>query len=236
MSKITKEFSRFAHHYDQYNMIQLAVAKRLVGKLSHNSYGSVLDIGSGSGQILKSFEAQNISYESFTALDASSEMLTLHPKSNAINTVCADFNTKTFLTSLERTSYDLIISSSALQWSRDLECTLKQIASHSDRLVASVFTSGTFKTLHEVAGITSPIYDTQVLQEVFSKIYNNVTFEEHRYTLHFDATREMFRYIKKSGVSSGEKKLSVKETKRLMRDYPLGYLEFEVLFIEARNE
>ena len=46
----------------------------------------------------------------------------------------------------------------------------------------------------------------------------------------------MFRYIKKSGVSSGEKKLSYAETKQLMETYPLDHLEFEVLFVEAENK
>jgi len=43
----------------------------------------------------------------------------------------------------------------------------------------------------------------------------------------------MFRYIKKSGVSGGEKQLSYKQIKHLMKAYPLDYLEFEVLFIKA---
>jgi malonyl-CoA O-methyltransferase len=44
----------------------------------------------------------------------------------------------------------------------------------------------------------------------------------------------MFRYIKKSGVSGGEKQLSYKETRHLMETYPLDYLEFEVLFVKAK--
>jgi malonyl-CoA O-methyltransferase len=45
----------------------------------------------------------------------------------------------------------------------------------------------------------------------------------------------MFRYIKKSGVSGGEKQLSYKQMKMLMEKYPLNYLEFEVLFVEATS-
>ena len=44
----------------------------------------------------------------------------------------------------------------------------------------------------------------------------------------------MFNYIKKSGVSGGEKQLTYMQTKQLMKSYPLDYLEFEVLFVEAR--
>jgi len=43
----------------------------------------------------------------------------------------------------------------------------------------------------------------------------------------------MLRYIKQSGVSGGKKQLSYKEIKRVIKDYPLDYLEFEVLFVKA---
>jgi malonyl-CoA O-methyltransferase len=45
----------------------------------------------------------------------------------------------------------------------------------------------------------------------------------------------MFNYIKKSGVSGGEKQLTYKQTKQLMKNYPLNYLEFEVLFVKAKS-
>jgi malonyl-CoA O-methyltransferase len=44
----------------------------------------------------------------------------------------------------------------------------------------------------------------------------------------------MFRYIQKSGVGGGERKLGYKKMKRLMEEYPLDYLEFEVLFVQAK--
>jgi malonyl-CoA O-methyltransferase len=43
----------------------------------------------------------------------------------------------------------------------------------------------------------------------------------------------MFQYIKRSGVSGGEKQLGFKEIKVLMNSYPLDYLEFEVLFVNT---
>ena len=70
---------------------------------------------------------------------------------------------------------------------------------------------------------------------VIAHHYKDVQFEIHHYRLEFESTREMFRYIKQSGVSSGERKLSYTQTKQLMVNYPLKYLEFEVLFIEARK-
>jgi malonyl-CoA O-methyltransferase len=46
----------------------------------------------------------------------------------------------------------------------------------------------------------------------------------------------MFRYIKRSGVSGGKKQLLVKDIKRVVKNYPFDYLEFEVFFIKASSK
>lgn len=232
---VVQEFSRFAHQYDKHNMIQAKVAKTLVEQLSLSSYRRVIDIGSGSGEVFKNFKKHNISVEKFVALDASQEMLSLHPSDANVLKICANFNEKYFFKQIPQSNVDLIISSSALQWSTDLDFTLAGLSKLSDAFHATVFTSGTFKTLHKVAGVNSPIYEIDVIQERIKKYYSSVSFTIHQYRLDFSSTREMFRYIKQSGVSSGERKLSYKQTKKLIQKYPLKYLEFEVLFVEAKH-
>jgi malonyl-CoA O-methyltransferase len=61
----------------------------------------------------------------------------------------------------------------------------------------------------------------------------HVKVEKVLYTLEFENTREMLRYIKKSGVSGNRNVLSYKQTKSLMQEYPLSYLEFEVVYINS---
>ncbi len=236
MSNVIEEFSRFAHQYDQHNIIQAKVAKIVVDTLPLNRYNRILDIGCGSGEVFKNLKDHDISFEELIAFDSSQPMLDIHPTEKKVIKVCADFNDKNFLKTLPFETYDLLLSSSALQWSRDLDFTLEKLATLSKTFHAAVFTSGTFKTLHQVANIKSPIYSAKTVQENILKHYSDVSFELHHFTLSFESTREMFRYIKKSGVSSGEKKLSYKETKQLMEKYPLDHLEFEVLFVEAKNK
>ena len=236
MSNVTEQFSRFAHQYNTYNIIQSKVARRLVDTLPLERYDRVLDIGSGSGEVFKNLKRRDISFQEFIALDASKPMLELHPEEEKVIKICADFNDKAFLKTLPSPPYDLLLSSSALQWSKDLTLTLEKISTLSKTFHAAIFTSGTFKTLHQIAGIRSPIYSAEILQEHILKYYEDVTFTLHHYTLSFASTREMFQYIKKSGVSSGEKKLTYRQTKQLMENYPLDHLEFEVLFVEGKNK
>ena len=235
MTNVIQEFSRFAHQYNEHNMIQAQVAKTLIEKLSLDNYNNILDLGCGSGEVFKNLQEQHIVFNSFTAFDSAQSMLAIHPDAGKVTKVCADFNDKNFLKTLPRDNYDLLLSSSSIQWSKDLSFTLNSISSLSQTAYLAIFTSGTFKTLHQTANISSPIYSAEELQKSILEHYDEVTFKLHTYTLHFDSVRDMFSYIKKSGVSSGEKKLSYRETKALMKMYPLDHLEFEVLFVEAKN-
>jgi len=102
----------------------------------------------------------------------------------------------------------------------------------ASKAVFSIFTSNTFKTLHHTANLQSPIYSADTVKETINRYYD-ANFELREYRLSFESVRDMFNYIKKSGVSGGEKQLSYKQIKHLMNSYPLDYLEFEVLFVEA---
>jgi len=235
ISSVVQEFSRFAHQYDTYNMIQSKVATTLISKLEQKSYTNVIDIGCGSGEVFKNLQRRNIEIDKLTVLDSSEQMLALHPNGSYLSKICANFNDENFLELLPHTKYDLVLSSSALQWSTNLRYTMGKVSSLSDTFYGAVFTSGTFKTLHQTADVKSPIYSPEYVQNRISQYYEHIEFELHQYRLEFNTTRDMFRYIKQSGVSSGERKLSYKETKHLMEAYPLDYLEFEVLLIKAKK-
>ncbi|MFT7879470.1 MAG: methyltransferase domain-containing protein [Sulfurimonas sp.] len=232
-SNAVKGFSRFAHTYDQYNMIQAEVAKELVSRLKNSYYSTIIDIGCGSGAVLKNLKKRAIGFDQFIAVDLSDEMLSLHPSETKIVKQCIDFNHGDSLAQLSREKRALVLSSSALQWSENLDKTLSQLSKYGERAYFAVFTSGTFKTLHQCAGIASPIYSAEDVKKVISHYYE-ASFELQSYQLTFDNAKEMFRYIQKSGVSGGERKLGYKKMKRLMEEYPLDYLEFEVLFVEAK--
>lgn len=228
--KVAKEFSRFAKAYSRHNIIQSEVAKKLVSMLPKTFYDTVLDLGCGPGEVWKNLKARDISCREFTAMDISEEMLSLHPRSKEIKCIRGDFNDPALFRRLPSPSYDLVISSSALQWSSDLDRTLPAILALSDRHYYAIFTSNTFRTLHEYASIDSPIYSDTYLRTKIGQ-YCDAVFETVRYKLHFDTVYEMLRYIKESGTSGGERKLGYKQTKHLIDTYPHTYLEFEILFV-----
>lgn len=229
-----KEFSRFSKDYNSYNRIQVQVAKQLIDKLPRDHYASIADIGCGTGALYDHLINSEISFETLKAFDASEQMLLLHPRSKKVITQYFDFNRSSSFSSI-KDKFDLVLSSSALQWSKDIDWTISQLAHIGDKFYGAVFTSNTFKTIHETASINSPIYSADDIKKAFDRSYKDTQYEIYTYKLHFDTQKELFNYIKKSGVSGGEQKLSYKQTKTLMREYPLDCLEFEVIFIKASN-
>lgn len=232
-NKVSQQFSRFAYSYDSYNMIQEKVAHLLVGNMQKEKYDVLVDIGCGSGAVYKNILKKNDRYNIFIALDTSREMLKLHPEDSKVQKYYASFNQPFSLNTPFHNT--VLLSASALQWSNNLDFTFKELASKGAYAYFAIFTSNTFQTLHKIAGVTSPIYSVQVLQETIEKYYK-CTFTVEKYHLSFSSIRKMFQYIKKSGVSGGEKKLSYQEMKKLMREYPLDYLEFEVLYVKAESK
>ncbi|MDD2400510.1 MAG: methyltransferase [Sulfurovum sp.] len=233
-SKIIKEFSRFAKEYAKYNVIQSEVAKQLVGYLQEKRYPVIIDIGCGSGEIYKNMQKNDIVFDHYIALDLSQEMLQMHPTDASVKKICGDFNSVEAYLSFDTQKEALLISSSALQWSLDLDFTFSWLSKKTKKAYFAIFTSSTFKTLHQIAKIDSPIYTEEQLKQSIEKYYN-ATYHTHAYKLHFESTYEMLNYIKKSGVSGGEKKLTYVQVKKLIKEYPFDYLEFEVLFAEATS-
>jgi len=229
---VIQQFSRFANLYETHNIIQQQVAKKLVGMIEYRDYKRVIDIGCGSGSIYKNITKNSIEFEEFVVADLSKEMLDIHPSSSKIEKISFDFNNIKSFEDIRYNNYDIVISSSALQWSQNLDMTLKEISRLSDKFYFAFFTSNTFKTLHKTTKLKSPIYTKEFIENHINSYYS-ASSEVINYQLDFHSVYDMLRYIKQSGVSGGKKQLSYKEIKRVIEDYPLDYLEFEVLFVKA---
>jgi malonyl-CoA O-methyltransferase len=95
----------------------------------------------------------------------------------------------------------------------------------------AIFTSNTFKTIHKTASISSVLKSKEEVLSLAKKYFPNLKHHHNQYKLEFENNIDMFRYIKKTGVSGNRAILSYKQTKELINKYPLNYLEFEVIFL-----
>lgn len=226
--KISQEFSKHAQEYDTYNVIQKKVIQKLLADIPSEPK-HILDLGCGNGELCRSIEWK---YKHFVGVDFAPQMLELHPKSKRIEAIYGDFNDATLFENLSTYEFEYLFSASALQWAEDLDKVFANIRKLNLPLSLAIFTSGTFATLNKTANLTPLLRSAEMIQALQEK-YLDAEFEVVNYTLEFESTREMFRYIKRSGVSGSRNVLGFKETKQLMKEYPLKYLEFEVAFIRS---
>ena len=226
--KISSEFSKYALEYNSYNIIQSKVVSKLL-TLSDSKPKRILDLGCGNGALCNAIDWE---YTYFTALDFASGMLKLHPKSEKIECINGNFNESSLFENLAKNKYEHVFSASALQWAENLERVFQNIKRLNSSISLAIFTSGTFETLYKTAKLAPLLSSTSLIKELSDK-YFKADFEIVKYTLEFESTREMFRYIKKSGVSGSRNVLTFMQTKKLMKEYPLNYLEFEVAFISC---
>jgi len=223
---VSSEFSKRALEYGSYNIIQNMVIEKLLSHINTKPK-NILDIGCGSGALLGAIDWE---YEYFCGVDFAKGMLELHPKSQKIELIYADFNKDELFDNMLTYIFDFVFSASALQWADDLDRLFSKIKKLNAPIALAIFTAGTFKSINETASISSILKSADEVKEIQKK-YFDASFEVVNYKLEFESTRDMFQYIKRSGVSGSRKILNYKESKRLLREYPLNYLEFEVAFI-----
>jgi len=227
---VQTEFSKYAEEYGRYNVIQRRVVDKLLADIAPEQPMRILDIGCGSGAL---YEALSWKPDYFVGIDFAPGMLERHPVGKHIECRYGDFNDVGWMQGLEESRFDRIFSASALQWAREVERTFSQIAGLKAPVSLALFTSETFATLFETAGIDPVLRSAEEISRAAACCFPDAVLERVRYQLAFESTREMFRYIKRSGVSGGRRVLGYAQTRSLMERYPLEYLEFEVLFVRT---
>lgn len=225
---VKAQFSKYANEYNNFNIIQQLAAKALVRDIKTKPK-NILEIGCGSGQVFKYISWDINKYQ---AIDFSPSMCELHPRSKNIDVSCHDFDSQEFRDFLKNKKFDMILSSSAMQWSKDLSRLVKSLSFCTSEINAVLFTSNTFKTIQKLTNNKSPILSTSEIKEGFSKHFD-CEFEVHNYNLEFENKKDLFNYIKNSGVSGSTNNLDFKAAKKLYKLYDLNYLEFEVIFVKA---
>lgn len=225
---VENQFSKHAKDYKNHNIIQQIVAKSLIRELKFQPK-RILELGCGSGQVYNHIDWE---IDFYKAIDFSSSMCELHPKGKNIEVKCFDFDTQEFLDEIKDNQFDIVLSSSSLQWSKDLSKIIKNLSFITDEINAVLFTSNTFKTIQNITKTKSPILNEESIKKAFLT-YFKCDFETILYKLEFDNKKDLFDYIKKSGVSGGTASLDFKDAKKLYKEYNLNYLEFEVIFVKT---
>ena len=166
MNAVVTEFDRFALTYQETCDLQKEIANDLLSPLQKH-YKCVLDLGSGSGAVCHHFKGN---YDAFIGIDASLSMCNLHPKGTNIAVIHGDFDEEKWdQGKIDTSLVDLITSASSLQWSKDPERLISRMQHSNADVAIAVFTSETFKDLHQMVGYDSFLPRAQRLSEYFTE-------------------------------------------------------------------
>ncbi|MDR3162858.1 MAG: methyltransferase domain-containing protein [Helicobacteraceae bacterium] len=224
MNSVFRRFNDRAQGYAELNGLQRSVARELIARLLSKPR-RILDIGCGNGIVHSLIDWE---YDLFVATDFAPQMCELHPKNEKTAVLQIDFNLPGQMLKLGGYApFDLIISSSALQWADDLDGTLETISQFGERAAFAIFTDGTFRELHK--GKKSRLRSFEEAKHSISRAFD-ARFWRGEFTISFDSRRELFGYIRKCGIGGGIRMFSFKEARELINSYPNLYLEYEVLF------
>ena len=127
-----------------------------------------------------------------------------HSKHDGCIVVNADFDEPFFAKRIEDEfgRFDLLLSSSALQWSKDLRALIAEISTLSDYFAISLFTSGSFASLYNFLGLKTFLPNIEEVKTAFAPFCVS-KFETYNAKKSFKTPKETMRYIKQTGVSRG---------------------------------
>lgn len=213
-------FDAQAKTYQSSAIAQRIFIQKLLDKLPKKHYKLIVELGCGGGELFLELQERGIGFERFLGCDSSESMLKRFALSCGVELFCQDFDE--FLHSYEG-EFDLLLSSSALQWSHSLPQTLSLIAKKSSFVALSVMSSSSLKSLHTFLGTCSPLLTSEEIKELLKERFEGEIFIS-RVELEFATPKEVLEHLRKSGVLGGGI-LNFREAKKMLNFD--GKIEYE---------
>lgn len=204
------------------------LAQKILQKWGKN-FLSVLDLGCGAGALPQAMQQEGILIKTYRGCDISQAMLDCFDHSYAHSMLfCQDFDQCL----IQNFQPELIVSSSALQWSLDLRHTLSLIAKQQSKIALSLISSNTFKELHTFLGTKSPLMSIENMQELLLNFFDGQIEIAHQDFI-FNDSNELISHLRNSGVMGGGI-AGYKKAKQLL-NYT-GKLQYESLIFLGNSK
>ncbi len=207
---IKTKFQKSIVTYQNNAPVQLEMAQKLAGFIDKD-YENILEIGSYSGFLTKEV-VKKVKFNNYTAIDIidSSEYIkNINPKIRFIQSDIETFELKE--------KYDLIISSSSLQWCDDFNKAIQKLKSAllpQGRIMIAVFGKKNLYQIKEIMNISLNYPDAEEIKALFSN--NALIFEETK-TLKFNCSKDVLKHLKYTGVNAIKNNKSYSQIKDFLK-------------------
>ncbi len=216
-SLIETRFGSAAETYDSAAEVQQAVALHtaslIKAALSRVNGLNALEIGSGSGllsvQIQRLLSDSTITFRDFNPRQ--------YPQLNGNRNISSQCDAELAMMQDTPESYDLIASSSTIQWFHSPRQTLKAAVKAlrpGGVAVISFFGKGTFRAIADMVSLRYPAVDEAFLQ----RLECDYTIENREIAIDFPSASEALRNLRATGVNAlSSRPLPVAATREIMR-------------------
>lgn len=243
---VEKNFSRDPVYYHKHAGTQRCVAEKLAGLIPDQPFKNILEIGCGTGfltrQLLQKYPMAN-----FTVTDLSKSMLDFCQQQTLETCkqqqIAAKFAVNDISNTCPQGQFDLIISSLAFQWIRDLEAIVKQLKSSllpGGMLIFSTLSQGTFASIKQIFAaqqIAFPgpeLLTKDEIKQIFGH-FGKVQVSEEELTENFDSILMFLRHIQGTGAGNASGKLlSAKDLKKILQNSDKICAEFHITYVWAQ--
>lgn len=235
-NNIKNNFNKAAKIYNQNAILQKQVASDLIDFCLPylNNSSKIIDLGSGTG-FLYDLISQKQQITNFFALDLANSML---KESKSPFNINADINHLP----LQKESFNLVISSLALQWLNDFEKIFKNIQNILSEKGLFCFSIITKNSLNNIKNLKinnlniNEFHDKKFLENHL-KIFSSYKILEKRITLKYDNYYELLQSMKKIGAGySIDRKSSLKisDLKKLMKIQDISE-DWHIIYVIAER-
>lgn len=222
---IARKFASSLKNYDEHAMVQKKVAERLAEILNNkfiNNGCDILEIGVGTGMMTKLY-SRNISPASIDFV----ELFPVNPFNIAPVENYYEDNGETYLDNCDK-KYDLIISTSTIQWFTDIPSFIFKCKAHlkpGGILALSTFTKGNLLELDKFRPSPLQYHTENEYREWITNEFKDYTIEKDEIALNFSSKRELLMHLKYTGVNAAGKistsPLSLPDSLRSLTYHPL---------------
>ncbi|AKG16452.1 malonyl-ACP O-methyltransferase BioC [Moraxella bovoculi] len=224
---IAHNFKKAHATYDQSALVQHQMCQHLITliqtRLPDASPKSILEIGCGVGNLTKLYHPLWQIDELYL-----NDLYDVHSAIDRAKLIIGDIE------HIDLPRVDMALSSSALQWVKDLPTLCHRI--HHALSDASTFAFATFgqDNLHEMKTLTGIGLDYHSLDDIIQMLseagFDVIHTEQTPYTLYFDQPKQILRHIKETGVSVG----SVGWTKSSLAQFYENYRKKFAIFNDGK--
>lgn len=218
-----KRFERSHESYSRHAQAQSAIARRLASMIASDFKGDevtrMLEVGCGSGELSRAL-GEMICIEQATYVD----LYQCRPFGVAKEERCVVADAEIYVEELAADTFDLICSSSAMQWFSDTRRFLqncRRLLAPGGVVALSTFAKGNLAELDAVRDSSIGYLTEQQLAEMSSEIFPNVEVKSEKIRLHFPSPADAMRHLKFTGVTaSAAKSMSPKQLRRFLDSFP----------------